>query len=321
MVYPNSFCLAFCNWMLNISWQQLTPSRLALITTVYNAAVTGTSVTSLQYSNFTQVSAWRLPFYEAFLKSQLPYSAPPVGVCDFWINPTGLRINNSNSYGSVNNQGQITQLNDILGSSVNGTAASLAKTPNLLHLPYLFNQPNSISINAGSIQFFNLNNALTFTKSITGYTIFFIGSCIASGSVKSAFYFSSGASAGSQRVGIGVNTGGQFIGLASRIDGTAVSTLTGGVATTDLQIVAFTVNYTTGAGAIYQNGALTNSNASLVTTGSTSNTNSMAAQIGTLNGGSQWNGLILDSLAFQTALSAVNILTLSTWLNSLRNIY
>jgi len=75
MVYPNINCLYFCYWMLNISWQTLTPTRLALITAVYNASLNGTSVTTIQFNNFTQVTAWRRPYFQVWVDNN---GSPPL---------------------------------------------------------------------------------------------------------------------------------------------------------------------------------------------------------------------------------------------------
>ena len=321
MKYPNKYCIGFCYWMLNTSWQTLTPSRLDLITTVYNAAIAGTSVTTLQYNNFTQITSWRLPFYEAFLKSELPYSAPPVGTCDFWLNPSGLVYNVSNSFGQVNNLGTIIKINDILGGAVIAEHAVDSKKPYILNLPSMFGQPNAIGTNTGAIQFFNLTNSLALVQNKTGYTLFCIANAVISGSSHEVFYFSSGTSGGAERIGIRFNTTATPVLAAKRLDADAQATLTGSGAASEFQIIAVTVNYTTGAGVIYQNGVATNTNAALVSTGSTSNTASVAAQIGALNGATPTNGLILDCLAFQTALSAADVLTITEWLNELRQIY
>jgi len=73
MVYPNNSCLLFCDWMLNVSWQVLTPTRLSLIQTIYTAALNGTSVTQQQYNNFTQVTAWRYPYYLVWKENNFPF--------------------------------------------------------------------------------------------------------------------------------------------------------------------------------------------------------------------------------------------------------
>ena len=65
-VYPNTDCLNFCYWMLNVSWQRLSPPRINVITTVYNAAIAQTSVSDNEWNNFTQITSWRLPYYRAY---------------------------------------------------------------------------------------------------------------------------------------------------------------------------------------------------------------------------------------------------------------
>ena len=81
MVYPNTQCYHFCYWMLNVSWQTLTPSRLALIQTVYTAASTGASVTVTQFNNFTQVTAWRYPYYLVWANTA---GSPPIEAFEYF---------------------------------------------------------------------------------------------------------------------------------------------------------------------------------------------------------------------------------------------
>lgn len=320
-MYINSYCVGFCYWLLNTSWQQLSPSQTALVTAIYTAGVSGSSVTQQQFNNFTQATSWRQKWYDFYLGNQLPYSAPPVGVCDFWLNPAGLQTNTSNAFGVVTNQGNISQVNDILGSSVTATQATASRLPSLLSIPHLLGSPGSFGINASAVSCLNLNNASGLTNASSGYSIFCIASCVPSGSIKSAFYFSSGSSGGAQRIGIACNTAGQFIGQAKRLDADVQATLTGAAASTAIQIIAFTVEYSTGKGILYQNGIATATNNSLVSSGSSSATNSVAVQVGALNSGSLWNGLLVDCLAFQTALSASNVLTITNWLNGLRGVF
>lgn len=75
MVYPNVQCYHFCYWMLNVSWQTLTPPRLTLIQTVYTAASTGASVTDVEFNNFTQITAWRFPYYTVWANTS---GSPPL---------------------------------------------------------------------------------------------------------------------------------------------------------------------------------------------------------------------------------------------------
>jgi len=63
MVTPTQETTLFCYWMLNVSWQRLTPPRENLINTIYAAAQAGTPVSDQDWNNFTQVTAWRYPFF------------------------------------------------------------------------------------------------------------------------------------------------------------------------------------------------------------------------------------------------------------------
>jgi len=307
--------------MLNTSWQVLTPPRSALITTIYNAAIAGSSVSDSDYNNFTQTTSWRLPYYQAFLQNELPYSTPPVGTCDAWFNASGLRLNSINNYGTVSAYGFVTKINDVLGGTAFGTNASTARYPALTILPSYLNQPYSLGCNPNALLNHTLTNAGAFVQNKTGYTLIAVANFGIIGSVSFLCGFSTGAAAGNPRLTLGCNASGAFQSQVRRLDADATAILQGGSVTNSLQIYAVSMNYGTGRGDLYINGINVASNAALTTAGSTSNTASLIANIGSLNQASIWNGCITDMLCFQTALSAADILTLSNWLNGLRSLY
>lgn len=105
---------------------------------------------------------------------------------------------------------------------------------------------------------------------------------------------------------------------ARRQDGDAIATLNGTVAvpTTGFSVLAATVNYTTGAAAVYVDGALAGSDASLVSTGATTDaTDSTGAKLGrAVAGGAILDGVFGDVLIYQSALSATDVSELTGWL-------
>lgn len=321
MVYPNAYCIGFCYWMLNTSWQVLTPPRLSLITTIYNAAVSGSAVTVLEYNNFTQTTSWRLPFYEAYLKNSLPFSLPPVGTCDFWLSASGIRINSSNDFGIVEFNGSVTRLSDVNGGSVFGSNALAARQPNVISIPSLLYSPNALSFNVSALQNLQLSNAGAMVQNSNGYSLFVIANAGTTGTARNIIYFSAGATTTKARIGIAVNSTGTWLGQAVRLDADAQASMNGSPASNNFQIIALTVDYSTGIGKIFTNGTLITTNPSLTSTGSTSNTASSAVSIGALNQANPWNGQFIDALAFQTALSNSDVLTITEWLNSMRSIY
>lgn len=66
MIYPNNSIIAFCEWLINVSWQKLTGPQLALVNVILLAAQNGTGVTTQQWTNFNQFTAWRYPFYTVY---------------------------------------------------------------------------------------------------------------------------------------------------------------------------------------------------------------------------------------------------------------
>lgn len=320
-VYPDKYCIGFCYWMLNTSWQELTPPRLDLITTVYNAAVAGSSVTDLEYNNFTQTTYWRLPYYQSYLTNQLPYSVNPVGTCDAWLNASGLRSNTVNSFGTSLTNGYITRLNDILGGAVFGSQATVSRQPSVINQFNNYNQPYSIGFNPSAATNLLLTNAGALNQNSAGYTIIAVANFGLTGTLAYLVSFSTGTAAGNPRIALAANAAGAFQAQVRRLDADATTILQGGAVSNSFQIFAFTMNWGTGRGDLYINGSSVASNAALTTAGNTSNTASLSVSLGSLNQASIWNGCILDCLFFQTALSAANILTLSNWLNGLRSLY
>lgn len=321
MIVPNSDTAAFCYWMLNVSWQQLTPSRLSLITTVYNAAVAGTSVTAQEWKNFTQVTAWRYKYYTVWRDGAADYGAPPVGTCDFWFNSLGLRYNKTNFFGVVNTAGSITSIYDVLGSSRNASQLAAGQNPSLIALNDNLGYPGLIGCNLNNNEMLTLNNSNGLTNNVSGYTLFAVARGLSTGSNRYIVGFSTGTSAAVGRLVLGVNTTGQWFAVIRRLDADPTFSLSGGDSTTGLQIVCFTMNYSTSTGTLYVNGSQIAQSTTLSTTGNTSATNSLGSYFAGFNGAQTWGGVINHTLGFQTALSAANVLTLSDWLNSFSHVY
>lgn len=320
-VYPNSFCLSFCNWMLNTSWQVLTPPRLALITDVYNAALAGSSVTDQVYNNFTQTTSWRLPFYEAYLQNNTPFSLPPVGTCDYWGSAPYLKRNIVSTFGTVNFSGTVTRLNDALGGVCYGQQALAARLPFIIHDDSAAYARSALGFNVSAVNNFQLTNFGTMTQNTAGYTIFVVANSANLFAINWAFYFAVNTSAAKARIGLYVNASNIWVGQGCRLDADAVGNIAANASTNAFQIVGLKIDYSTGQGKMFMNGALVSTNNALTSAGNTSNTACFTASIGSLNQANIWNGNILDCLAFQGALSDVDMVTISDWLNDLRSVY
>lgn len=66
MYQPNSACIVFCYWMLNLASQRLSSSQRLVVLSVYNAAVGNYPVSSQLWHNFNLFTAWRKPFYDVY---------------------------------------------------------------------------------------------------------------------------------------------------------------------------------------------------------------------------------------------------------------
>jgi len=320
-VFPNASCLGFCDWMLNVSWQTLTPSRLNLIQSIYTAALNGTSVSDQDYNNFIQVSSWREPYYLTWLSNSTPFSLPPIGTCDIWFSAAYLQKDISNAYGIVSFNNTVTRINSVNGSGYYALNALPARNPYLCVDTSKTFTSKSFAFNQSGVQNFQVQNFGTLTQNITGYTLFVVANNNTLSVNNWAFYFSANTSAGKSRIGLMVNSSNNWTGQAIRLDADVQGTIGGAAASKNMQIICLTVDYSTGIGKMYNNGVLTTTNPALTSMGSTSNTACFAVSVGSLNQGNIWNGLISDCLSFQTALSDADVLTITEWLNSMRRVY
>lgn len=75
MYQPNSECIGFCNWLLNLSKQKLSGPQRSLINVVYNAAITVTPVSDQEWYNFNLFTPWRNKYYLVF-KDYATFIAP-----------------------------------------------------------------------------------------------------------------------------------------------------------------------------------------------------------------------------------------------------
>lgn len=320
-VYPNSDCALFCYWMLNVSWQTLTAPRLDTINTVYSAAQTGSSVTDQEFNNFTQITSWRYPLYLVWRDNQFPYSTPPVGTPVFWFNFGGLTTNNTNSFGTVDVSGNISKIKDILGSSIEGTQVSYARNGSLLHSPYSGYFGNSIGLNISNNQNYTLSNSLTTTQNITGLTAFIIAQGLTSATNNVILGYSIGTASTTARFGAATTSAGLWLLFGRRLDADSSFSLTGHSSLSAPSITCLRQDYTNKTGTIFSNGVITAQSTNLGTAGNTSNTASLAAYFGGYNNAQTFPGFITDCLVFQNALSDTDVVTISDWLNSMRNVY
>ena len=321
MVYPNADAAAFSNWMLYTSWQTLTPSLTALIAAINTAALAGNSVTDQQWINFTQATAWRRTFYDAWVIGNTPRSAIPVGTCDFWLSSQYLTYNTAGPTGTVRATGPVQTLLDLNGGAVTAANANNGREPFLVVDNSRTIAKQLFGFNTTGLSSFILSNAGALVQNKTAYTVFLVAKATAYSTTPCAFYFSAGATVSKERISLNVNTSGNWLAKATRLDADTAGTCTGSAATGLLQIICFTMDYSTGQGNIYVNGVLKGTTNGMTTTGSTSNTASSTVAIATLNSAQIFTGLISDVLGFKTALSAANVLTLSDWLNSMRACY
>lgn len=66
MIQPNGDALAFCDWLLNISWQKLSSSQRLIVLSVQSAATGNYPISNNTWTNFNKFTAWRFPFYQVY---------------------------------------------------------------------------------------------------------------------------------------------------------------------------------------------------------------------------------------------------------------
>jgi len=153
VVYPNDKCELFCYWMLFVSWQKLTPPRSLVIKDVYTAAIAKTSVSQNTWDNFTQVTAWRAPFFEIWRDYSSVYS------------PTAVAY-----FAALSPQPSLTwktQINDFINAVI--ASGSLAKLEYLYLFATEHEQHSTINIINPAVGTILAVNSPTFTT-MFGYT-------------------------------------------------------------------------------------------------------------------------------------------------------
>jgi len=70
MIYPNAEAANFCDWMLNFSAEKLTGPQKSLVQYVQAQALAAGTVTTTQWYNFQNFTAWRFPIFEVFRNCQ-----------------------------------------------------------------------------------------------------------------------------------------------------------------------------------------------------------------------------------------------------------
>jgi hypothetical protein len=63
MYLPNSIATLVTDFLTNIQHWRYTVSGTAIINTVHTAAGAATTITDVQYNNYTKYTAWRYPVY------------------------------------------------------------------------------------------------------------------------------------------------------------------------------------------------------------------------------------------------------------------
>lgn len=66
MYQPNSACIVFCYWLLNLASQRLSGPQRLIVTDVYNAAVGVYPVSAQTWHNFNLFTAWRKPYFDVY---------------------------------------------------------------------------------------------------------------------------------------------------------------------------------------------------------------------------------------------------------------
>ena len=317
MVYPNEFCIGFCYWMLNTSWQVLTPPRLALITTVYNAAVAGSSVTSLEYNNFTQTTYWRLPFYEAYLRSIEGFSAPPLSTYSYLFDPSQLRSNYNGDFGFTSALNLCFQLKDVGGSIIDATQSTDTKRPFVSGFSTLSLPVNQLSWRTALATSLTVNNAASLTNAISQFTVYLVARNNSTAIQQILFYISTGSSSASTRFDIRITAANLWQLNIRPLDAGAPASLLGGASNTQTKIITAVMDLTADTAILYENGSQVAINTALGLGLVTSPTDSLLSSIGSSGTTNYFQGQSGSIATYVAAHTPSEVSAMVAWLNQI----
>jgi hypothetical protein len=208
--------------------------------------------------------------------------------------------------------GNVSQWVDKSSSALTFVQATGISQPTLTTV----NGLNALSFD-GSNDGLKRSSTTTITKNITQSTVYAVAKFNSSPSgEKDIFRFDTGTGNARLLIGGGIATGKAFFG-GRRLDADSFARVdsTSNVSTTSPQLFIGGADYSNTTATVFINNVLQGTNSSWLTTGATSNTDSVAQSIG-FNGGSAayFDGVICELLLFQTLHTTSERLEVATYL-------
>jgi len=162
---------------------------------------------------------------------------------------------------------------------------------------------------------------LGMLRNLSSYTVFIVAKMPAAAATRRALMVSTGTSGSNPRFAADVTATNRMAIQGRRLDAdgnTSINTGTNNDYATDQNTyLTYLVDHNATTAKAWVNGALELNNTTYTSTGSTSDTDSMAIRIGcTIAGTNQWNGTIFEILVYNTALSDSNRQIVENYLRS-----
>lgn len=245
----------------------------------------------------------------------------PVSGAKIWLRAEGLQSGSSNSYGTVDGSGEVTQWTDLTGNGNHATyVGGIGTSPNLTGTVGS-NLKKGITFD-GVLDNLQITNLGLFNN-VAGITIFVVTKPIAAvgGVTENEFVFIGTNNNSRGRLSITYDTtSGRFRTRSRRTDGDDTShQLLGNLFNTNSNVLCSSQNFSTGYGFFTENGSIVNwdtdTNSS---TGNCSATNSLSITIGNLIYSTNYpaNAVISEVIIYNTALSVSEVATVNAYLQS-----
>ena len=247
------------------------------------------------------------------------YRRMPAGSPSAWtpasIDGLALWLDASDESTITLSSGAVSQWNDKSGNARHATQGTSDDRP-VVQVAAI-NGRNALRFD-GTNDFLAINDGRNLFRNAAAATVYAVAKTTTpSSSLMRIFHASVGDNNSNNRVAL-VAVSGAMTFRVRRLDGDSESSLSGGVIASDTaQIFRGHVDYANRPGALFVNGDSVASNATLVSEGSTSNTDSHTIQIARSPGfdGSQyWSGDIAEILALPRLLTSAESETVDTYL-------
>lgn len=221
-----------------------------------------------------------------------------------WYRPDGIIAGISNQYGIADGAGDVSQISDLSGNGRHAIQLTGLKQPSLVSSVVGTNLRKVIRFLGSSSESLGITTGLDLFKNISGYTIYAIAKTTAAAN-QTYFYFSTGT-ADVSRVFLGATSGNLHQTGGRRLDTNSIQSITGASSSASYKVVASVFYFANSDLFLYENNVLVNSSTAFQTDGSTSNTDSQFASIGSSNLSNYFTGDIADIIVYPTIHSAAD---------------